>query len=55
MPEHDPKMTDEAAAERAELRRLIDRLMAEPAREMPPVIVVGDDSVSAIYPPKAGG
>jgi hypothetical protein len=41
---------DVAAAERAELARHIDVLMAEPARPWPSIIVVGDDAVFAITP-----
>jgi hypothetical protein len=42
-----------SAEERAELRRMIDALMAQPPKEWPSIIVVGDDTVSAIYAPKS--
>jgi hypothetical protein len=42
-------------ADRAELRRMIDALMAAPPKEWPSVIVVGDETVAAIYAPKRSG
>ncbi|MBW8814678.1 MAG: hypothetical protein JF588_14755 [Caulobacterales bacterium] len=38
-------------AERAELHRMIDQLMAAPPKPWPSVIVVGDENVTAIYAP----
>jgi hypothetical protein len=51
------QQTDLAAgeADRAELRQAIDRLMAGPPRAWPSIIVVGDETVSAIYAPGGDG
>lgn len=38
------------AGEREAQRRMIDALMAEPPRDWPAIIVVGDDAVTAVYP-----
>lgn len=35
-----------------EARRLIDALMAEPPKGLPAIIVIGDDAVFGITPPK---
>ena len=40
------------AAERAELARNIDALMAIPPKPWPSIIVIGDDAVSGITPVK---
>lgn len=54
----DPEDMAEGTAperERAELRRMIDALMAAPPRDWPTIIVVGDENVSAVYPLKTVG
>ena len=46
------RASDVKAAERAELARHIDALMAMPPKPWPSIIVLGDEAVFAITPAK---
>lgn len=57
MSDDTPKLADppEAGlAQRLDLARQLDALMAAPPRPWPAIFVVGDDAVSSITPPKRG-